>query len=68
KKDYVQQIGIICMNLSSFELNQGASIGDKVEVIGLEGENTIKKLSENSDRIVYEILVGLDKSIRRELT
>jgi len=67
KKDYVQQIGIICMNLSSFELNQWASIGDKVEVIGLEWENTIKKLSERSDKIIYEILVWLDKGIRREI-
>jgi len=65
-KNYIPQIWTICMNLSSLELTQWVGIGDKIEIINLEWKNTIKKLSENSDRIVYEILVWLDKSIRRE--
>jgi alanine racemase len=55
------------MNLCSLDLSQEASIWDKIEVIWLGWENTIKKLAENSDRIVYEILVWLDKSVRREV-
>ncbi len=66
-KNYIPQIGTICMNLCSLDIEEDASIWDKIEVVWLEWDNTIKKLSENSDRIVYEILVGLDKNIRREI-
>lgn len=65
-KNYVPQIWTICMNLSSLEIEEW-SIWDRVEIIGLEWENTIQKLSENSDKIIYEILVWLDRGIRREI-
>jgi alanine racemase len=67
KKDYIPQIGSICMNLSSLEVGNDASIWDTVEVMWIEWENSLQKISENSDRILYEILVWLDRNIRREI-
>ena len=64
--DYAPQIWNICMNLSSLQVEEW-NIWDSVEIIGLEWENTVQKLSENSDRIIYEILVWLDRGIRREI-
>jgi len=63
----VPQIGTICMNLCCLDIDQEASIWDTIEIIWLEWENSIQNLSKNSDKIVYEILVWLDKGIRREI-
>lgn len=62
----VAQIGTICMNLCSLDINQEASIWDKVEIISLEGENNILNLAKSSYKTIYEILVWFDKNIRRE--
>ncbi len=61
------QIWTICMNLCSMEVWQDASILDEIEIIGLEAENNISNLAKASDQIVYEILVWLDKNIRRQI-
>jgi alanine racemase len=67
--DYVPQIWTICMNLSSLEIEEWTdiSIWDSVEIIWLSQKNSLQNLTENSDRIIYEILVWLDKNTRREI-
>lgn len=66
KKNFVKQIGSICMNLCCIQIDNW-EIWDDIEIIGLEWENTIYNLANNSDRLIYEILVSLDKNIRREV-
>jgi len=63
----VPQVGTICMNLCCLDINQEASIWDTIEIIWLEWENSIQNLAVNSDKIIYETLVWLDKNIRREI-
>mgnify|MGYP003807144117 CR=1 FL=1 len=67
KNTFLPQIGTICMNLCTIEWNQDISVWDDIEIIWLEWKNSISELQKKSDRIIYEILVWLDKSIRREL-
>jgi alanine racemase len=67
--EYIPQIWTICMNLCSLEVEEWTDfwIWDTVEIIWLEQKDSLQNLAENSDRIIYEILVGLDKWIRREI-
>lgn len=66
KRDFMDQIWNICMNLCSFQINDG-KIWEKVEIIWVEWKNTISELAKNSNKIIYEILISFDKNIRREV-
>jgi len=68
KKNTYPQVWTICMNICSMEVSKDASILDEIEIIGLEWENNISNLAKASDKIIYEILVWLDKNIRRQTT
>ncbi len=65
-KNYYPQIWTICMNICSMEVSSKSSLFDEVELIWLDWKNSIYSLSKASDKIIYEILVWLDKNIRRE--
>lgn len=71
--DFTPQIWTICMNLSALEVEESElSIWDQIEVIWISDKNnwntknSLQQLAENSDRIIYEVLVWLDTRIRRE--
>jgi len=64
---YFPQIGTICMNLCSIEVSNKSSILDNIELIWLAWKNSLYHLSKASDKIIYEILVWLDRNIRREI-
>ncbi len=69
-KKYIQQVGTICMNLCCCKIDDPlAKIGDKVEIISPSStaKNSIQALADASGTIVYESLVRLDKTIRREI-
>jgi hypothetical protein len=57
------------MNLCSLEVEEWTDfwIWDTVEIIWLKQKNSLQTLAENSDRIIYEVLVWLNSGIRREL-
>lgn len=65
KKEFVKQIWNICMNLCCVQLENG-KIWDDIEIIWLEWENSMYNLAKQSDRLIYEVLVDLDRNIRRE--
>jgi alanine racemase len=65
KKDFVKQIGSICMNLCCIQTDNW-EIWDDIEIIWLEWENTLNNLATQANRLIYEILVNLDRNIRRE--
>jgi len=72
--EFVPQIWTICMNLCSLEVEESSdnvknnlSIWDTVEIIWLEQKNSLQELAENSDRIIYEVLVWLNSGIRRKI-
>ena len=67
KKNTYPQVWTICMNLCSMQISQDSSILDEIEIIGLDGENNISNLAKASNKIIYEILVWLDKNIRRQI-
>lgn len=61
------QLGTICMNLSSCLANEEMKIGDPIELISKEpwASNSIETIAKNAGTIPYEILIRLDKGIRR---
>ena len=67
KKNTYPQVWTICMNLCSMQISQDSSILDEIEIIGLDVENNISNLAKASNKIIYEILVWLDKNIRRQI-
>lgn len=69
RRKFSPQIGMICMNLSTYLVDSSLHIGDEVEIISNDpdAKNSMAKLAEASDTIVYEALVKLDRGIRREI-
>ncbi|MEI7557878.1 MAG: alanine racemase C-terminal domain-containing protein [bacterium] len=69
RKRFYTQIGTICMNLSTYLVDSSVHIGDEVEIISNDSsaKNSLLRLAEVSDTIVYESLVKLDRGIRREI-
>lgn len=66
----IDQIGRITMNLSCVDLgDRSVKYGDEIEIISNDPKaaNSIYALSAASDTIVYENLVRIDKSLRREI-
>jgi alanine racemase len=59
------------MNLCTCKVENDAtcSVGEKVEIISSSASdtNSLAALAQASDTIVYECLVRLDKSMRREI-
>jgi alanine racemase len=66
KKGFIKQIWNICMNLCCAQIENG-KIWDDIEIIWLEWENSMYNLAKQSDRLIYEVLVDLDRNIRREV-
>lgn len=64
---FYEQVGNICMNISSVLGDKNMKIGDKIEIISDDenDKNSIKNLAKINSTIEYEILVKLDKNIRR---
>ncbi|GHW02681.1 alanine racemase [candidate division SR1 bacterium] len=64
-----QQIGSICMNLCSFIGEPEMLIGDKIWIVESDKNSvcSIQNLSDKAETIPYEILVGLERGIRREI-
>lgn len=64
---HLPQVGTICMNYSSCIGTKNLKIGDKIELISQNPDavNSLENISKNTNTIVYEILVKLDKNIRR---
>ena len=65
----LRQIWDICMNLSCYLWNEKVLIWDKVRLLRKDQklENSILWWAKASGTIPYEILVHLDKWIRREI-
>ena len=57
------------MNLCCLQSERKLSVGDDVHLLSSnkKEENTFEKLAEASGTIVYEVLVGLEKGLRREV-
>ena len=68
RKTFFRQVGLICMNLSSYIVDTSVHIGDEVEIISdnPRAKNSMASLAEAWWTIVYETLVKLDRGIRRE--
>lgn len=66
---YLQQIGTVCMNLSCYMWNENIMIWDVVNLIETESDSpcTVESWAKAAWTIVYDILVHLDKWIRREI-
>ncbi len=69
RKAFFRQIGTICMNLSTYLVDGAVNIGDEVEIISpsSSAKNSLMNLAKQSDTIVYETLVTLDRGLRREI-
>lgn len=67
KKEIIRQTGTICMNLSSCLLPHKAKLYDRIEIITPQWENTLWKRAKKANMSIYEILVKLDRNIRREI-
>lgn len=69
KREEIKQIGNICMNLCSILTKNECSIYDEIEIIwtNTKNKNTVSELAKQTNTIPYEILVKLDKGIRREI-
>lgn len=69
--DYWARVaGQICMNLTCLELDRGEmQVGDLVKVVSANptDPNSVSNLSDLSQTIIYEFLVRLQGSIRREI-
>lgn len=61
------QLGTICMNLSSCLAEEKMQIGDEIELISpkIGALNNIEEIAHHSETIPYEVLIRLDKGIRR---
>ena len=66
---YLKQIGNVCMNLSCYMWNEKVLIWDKVSLLkqNQKLENSVSWRAKAAGTIPYEILVHLDKWIRREI-
>ena len=66
---YLKQIGNVCMNLSCYEWNEKILIWDKVVLLEKDqsSEASVSWWARAASTIPYEILVHLDKWIRREI-
>ena len=66
---YLKQIGNVCMNLSCYQWNEKVMIGDKVWLLEQNQtlENSVSWWAKAAGTISYEILVHLDRGIRREI-
>jgi len=69
RKTFFHQVGTICMNLSTYVVDDSVHIGDEIEIISdnPRAKNSMMNLAEQTGTIVYESLVKLDKGIRREI-
>lgn len=69
RKNYIRQIWTICMNMCCIQADPLTQVGEEIELVSNDpkSKNSLKNLAEQSGMIVYEILIKLDKSIRREL-
>lgn len=67
QKRELKQIGNICMNLTSLQGDKDIAIWDTIKIIDTKEENNIVNRANISGMLVYEILVKLDKGIRREI-
>lgn len=58
------------MNLSCCIANENMKIWDKIELIGNDNkkENSIVSIAEKANTIPYEILIRLDRGIRRTIS
>jgi alanine racemase len=65
----LKQIGNVCMNLSCYMWNEKVLIWDKVWLLRKDQKlsNSISWWAKAAGTIPYEILVHLDKGIRREI-
>lgn len=66
----IDQIGRITMNLSCVDLwDRSVKHGDEIEIVSNDPKapNSLYALAQASDTIVYENLVRIDKSLRREI-
>ena len=57
------------MNLSTYIVDSSVDIGDEVEIVSdnPRAKNSLYNLAEQSGTIVYEVLVKLDRGMRREI-
>lgn len=65
----LKQVGNICMNLSCYIWNEKVLIWDKVRLLKMD-QNLVNSVSwwvKAADTIPYDILVHLDRGIRREV-
>ena len=55
------------MNLSSRLANEEMKIGDRIELISVQkgARNSIEAIAEKAETIPYEVLIRLEKGIRR---
>ncbi len=65
----LKQIGNVCMNLSCYLWNEKVVIWDKVWLLRKDQklENSVSWWAKAAGIIPYEILVHLDRGIRREI-
>lgn len=65
----LQQVWTICMNLSCCIANKKINLWDKIELIWIDKnkKNTIEYIANQAETIPYEILIRLDKGIRRTI-
>jgi alanine racemase len=68
-EELFQQIGTICMNLCCCLGNKKMQIGDQVWIIEQEKNSplSVHQLAKTAHTVPYEILVKLERSIRRVL-
>lgn len=61
------QLGTICMNLSSCLADEMMKIGDPIELISDQvwAPNSVDRIAKDIETIPYEVLIRLDKGIRR---
>lgn len=67
----VKIAGNICMNLTCLDLGDlGGEIGDKIEIVSAikNKPNSLDNFAVLSDKIIYELLVGLQSNIRRYIS
>ena len=69
ESENLKQIGNVCMNLSCYMWNEKVLIWDKVWLLKRDQNwlNSINSWAKAAGTIPYEILVHLDKGIRREI-
>lgn len=69
RENYIRQIWTICMNMCCIQADPLTQVGEEIELVSEDpkSKNSLINLAEQSNTIIYEILVKLDKSIRREI-